>query len=302
MATDPEPARPEEWPDAFRLLFRHIANDERQRRVNNALALLERAELKPEGIFVLREAGQVVGALTCLPLPGATALIWPPQCADGPEQTVQEDGLLQHAATWLRSRGVKLAQTLFPPDAVVGADALQRNGFVHLTHLWYLRHTLALPPHCLATPARLDFAAAGEAPAEFADTLFRSYAQTLDCPEINDVRTMPEILDGHRSQGLHDPRLWWLATRAGQPVGVVLVTVTPDAGEWDVTYVGIIPEMRRRGFGREVMLRVLCEARATDAPGVTLSVDGRNDPARTLYRNLGFEVFDRREVFLAIWR
>ncbi len=258
--------------------------------------------MKPEGIFVLREAGQVVGALTCLPLPGATALVWPPQCDDGPDQAAREDRLLRHAAKWLRSRGVKLAQTLFPPDAIVGADALRRNGFVHLTHLWYLRHTLALAPNCLATPARLDFVGVGEAPTDFADTLFRSYAQTLDCPEINNVRTMPEILEGHRSQGLHDPNRWWLATDAGQPVGVVLVTLTPEAGEWDVTYVGIVPEARRRGFGREVMLRVLCEARAAGAPGVTLSVDGRNEPAQILYRKLGFEVFDRREVFLAIWR
>jgi len=35
---------------------------------------------------------------------------------------------------------------------------------------------------------------------------------------------------------------------------------------------------------------------------VTLSVDGRNLPALQLYRDLGFAPYDRREVYLAIWR
>jgi ribosomal protein S18 acetylase RimI-like enzyme len=116
------------------------------------------------------------------------------------------------------------------------------------------------------------------------------------------VRTVEEILDGHRSQGRHDPRRWWLATDAGQAVGVALVSLTPESGEWDVMYVGVVPAARRRGFGREMMLKVLLEAAADGVPGVTLSVDGRNDPAWHLYRALGFEPFDRREVFLAILR
>jgi ribosomal protein S18 acetylase RimI-like enzyme len=302
MASDPEPARPEEWPDAFRLVFRHVAGNEQQRCVSNALMLLERAELTSEGIFVLRELGRVVGALACLPLPGATALVWPPGCTDGPDQAAHEDRLLGHAAQWLRSRGAKLAQALVPPEAVDGAEALRRNGFVHVTHLWYLRHNLQLPLHGLAAPARLDFVTAADDPAVFAETMVRSYAQTLDCPEINDVRTVSEILAGHRSQGVHDPSRWWLARLAGRPLAVALATLIPDTGEWDVSYIGVVPKARRRGFGREVMLKVLCEARATGAPGVTLSVDGRNVPAQVLYRNLGFEVFDRREVFLAIWR
>ena len=34
---------------------------------------------------------------------------------------------------------------------------------------------------------------------------------------------------------------------------------------------------------------------------VTLSVDMRNHPARALYRGLGFEPYDVREVYLAVW-
>src|ERR1043166_8320735 len=135
MAVDPEPARPEEWPAAFRLLFRYVSDEDRPRRIAEALALLERGELHPDGIFVLREGDGLVGVLTCLPLVGATALVWPPQCVGEAELAAREDRLLQHATRWLHGQGSKLLQTLFPTDGVVGAEALERNGFVHLTHL-----------------------------------------------------------------------------------------------------------------------------------------------------------------------
>ncbi len=302
MATTPQPARPEEWPAAFRLLFRHYEEIDRAGRIDNAIALLERGDLNPDGVLVLRHRSEITGVLTCLPLPGALALVWPPQCTDGVDQTEGEDRLLQHAADWLRGRGSKMAQSLFPPDAIFGTKALERNGFVHLTHLGYLRHTLDLSPHILGTPARLEFATVEAEPACFADTLMRSYEGTLDFPEVNDLRSAEEILDGHRSEGLYDPNHWWLAKADGRPVGVLLTAVTPDSEEWDVAYVGVVPEARRRGFGKELMLKALTEARAADVPGVTLCVDGRNHPAAKLYRELGFSSYDRREVYLAIWR
>ncbi len=302
MTIDPEAARPDEWPAAFRLLFRHVSDDERDTRVANVLRLVERGQLNAQGVFVLRSAEGLVGVMVCQALPGAMALVWPPQCSGGVEQIERENRLLHHAAGWLRSRGVKLAQSLFPPDGIVGADSLERNGFVHITHLAYLRHTLVVPPHCLATPERLEFATVEADPERFATTLIRSYEGTLDCPEINDVRTVEEILEGHRSQGIYDAQRWWLGMDASRPVGVLLSVQTAETGEWDVAYVGIVPEARGRGFGRELMLKVLFEARAADVPAVTLSVDGRNHPAQKLYRYLGFETFDRREVYLAIWR
>jgi len=301
MLGDPEPARPEEWPAAFQLCFRHLPDADREQHVANALTRLKRGEWNAAGTFVLRENNTVVGALTCLPLPGAIALLSPPQCRERPDQRAREDRLLQHACRWLRTQGARMAQALLLPYAIFGTEALERNGFVHLTQLCYLRHDLDVPLPCLSVPARLDYIPASAQPDRFADTLQRTYEGTLDCPEINDIRTMAEVLEGHRSQGTYDPRLWWLVEHRGQAIGVLIAARTPETGEWDVAYVGIVPEARRRGFGREIMLQVLFEARAAEVPGVTLAVDGRNEPARALYRALDFQQIDRREVFLAIW-
>src|SRR5204862_5817249 len=96
-----------------------------------------------------------------------------------------------------------------------------------------------------------------------------------------------------------DPSCWWLATAVAGPVGVVMLSPSDDRG-LELAYVGVVPERRRRGFGRDLTVKALAEANAAGAPELTLSVDGRNEPALSLYRQLGFEEFEVREVFLKI--
>ena len=82
---------------------------------------------------------------------------------------------------------------------------------------------------------------------------------------------------------------------------MIITSPQADSGDWDLSYMGVVPQARRRGLGREMLLHVLVEARAAGAMQLTLSVDGRNVPAREMYRAVGFETHDRREVLLAIW-
>jgi mycothiol synthase len=295
----PEPARIEDWASAFRLIFQHLSPLEREHRCANALSLLQRGELDPQSIFILRGAGGPRGALLCLPVPGRSALVWPPGAVEEGRAAI-EDALLRHAAAWLRQSGVKLAQTLLAPEEISLAAPLLRNGFTAVTRLWYMRHDLNLPLHCLDTPARLDYQTFAD-DARFRETLLRTYEGTHDCPEINGVRDIDEVIEGHRAQGAFDRERWWLVQARGRPVGVLMMTEIPESGDWEVAYMGVTPEARRHGFGREMLLYALCAARAAGAPAVTLSVDARNQPAWNLYRSLGFEAYDQRVVYLAIW-
>jgi ribosomal protein S18 acetylase RimI-like enzyme len=298
------PARPQGLEDAFRLIFQGVPDVERETRVANALHMVHRGELDPAGILVATDGGTAVGALACLPVPGASGLLWPPQAVGGPEQVAVEDALVRRAGAWLRERGAKLGQCLLSADEVPLADPLLRNGFAHVTALWYMQYDLSssLPPLpragllCYVPYSQLS------SPATFHDTLARTYEGTEDCPEITGVRTIEEVIEGHRAQGKHDPGQWWLALAEGRPVGVLLLCEVPEWAAWDVAYVGVVPEARGRGYGRELMHLAVDEARAAGVPRLTLSVDVRNRPAWEMYRGLGFEPHDRREVFLAIWR
>jgi ribosomal protein S18 acetylase RimI-like enzyme len=296
------PARPSELTAAFQLVFQSVEPEERSARVANALRLVQQRELDPAGVWVVRGRGCLRGAMVCLPVPGASGLVWPPQAVVGSDRRRIEDELLCRACAWLRQRGAKLAQSLLSPQEAELAPPLVRNGFAHVTGLWYLRHDLHLPYELLAEKGRLTFRPySGTDPALFHQTLLRTYEQTRDCPEINGVRTVDEVIHGHQAQGSHNPDRWWLALHGERPIGVLLMTAIPEWRGWDVSYLGVLPEVRRRGFGRELTRKALLEAMTASAQQVTLAVDSRNQPAWDMYRAVGFEPYDRREVYLALW-
>jgi mycothiol synthase len=298
----PRPARPEEWARAFELIFQHVPKEARHGLVRNALRLMRQGELNEAGVIVVRDNSTLSGAMVCLPVAGASALLWPPQAADAGLRQEIEDRLLTYAVTWLRQSGAKLGQTLLAQDETHLAAPLERHGFVHITSLLYMRHDLDLPSARPAAAPELTFQTYSDCdPAQFHGTLLRSYEQTQDCPEVNGVRTLHEIVEGHQAQGIHNPARWWLALQAGNPVGVLLTVEVSEWQGWDLSYVGVVSEARRRRIGRALTEKALEEARAAGASQVTLAVDTRNSPAWKLYQGLGFESFDRREVYLAIW-
>jgi ribosomal protein S18 acetylase RimI-like enzyme len=293
-----EPARPQDQAAAFELVFQHLDEAERELRVSNALTLLGAGDLEPEGIFVIRQGVKLAGALVCVPLRGASGLLWPPFVRSGAERALQEDQLVRSALSWLRGRGAKLAQAVLGSAEVRLAAPLERSGFRHITRLDYLRHRLE-SVEWPKTPASFSCQTYPHSdPQLFQQTLLRTYEGTQDCPELNGVRTMDEILDGHRAQGVFDPNRWRLAWDGAAPVGVLLATEVVEWQGWDISYVGVVPEARRRGIGRWLTQLVLGDAKAAGASQVTLAVDARNRPAWNLYVHLGFELWDQREAYL----
>ncbi|MFO0849792.1 MAG: GNAT family N-acetyltransferase [Gemmataceae bacterium] len=65
-----------------------------------------------------------------------------------------------------------------------------------------------------------------------------------------------------------------------------------------MTYVGLTPSARGRGFGTLAVRAALRRAMAAGNDWLTLSVDVRNAPAVRMYRRLGFREFDVQHVFL----
>lgn len=294
-----EPARVEERAAALRLILQHLPTNEREARLAAALQLAERGELDPTGILVIRHQEKVAGAILCQSIAGAGGLLWPPQLMPSSWQSEGEDQLIRHAAHWLQQRGARLGQALLASSEAHLGQALERNGFVHITRLSYLRHALR---HLPSEDHQLTFQPYDRCERQlFHQTLMRTYEDTLDCPEVNGVRTLDEVLAGHRAQGVFDPGRWWLVREREQTAGVLLLMDMPEWSAWEVAYIGVVPEARRRSVGRAMLLHALIEARAAGAPWVTLSVDDRNFPAMQLYRSLGFEVYDQREVYLAVW-
>jgi mycothiol synthase len=296
------PADPSDWEAVAQLLHRHLPADHGAARTANAVRLFQNGEVERDGILIARLQDRLCAALVCVPLPGAGALVWPLQALPGPGKIAAEDRLLEYGLDWLRGRQVKIAQALLAPEELSLARPLERHGFRHVTTLLYLRRPLADSDATGSDADPLNYQSYEDDPALFEETLTRSYEGTLDCPELNGVRDVAEIIAGHKAQGNWHPERWWLARQAGRPAGVLLLAEVLEWHSWDISYLGVVPEARRLGVGSRLTARAIQEARSAEFAYVTLAVDARNEPARRLYAGLGFEPFDRREVYLYFFR
>jgi ribosomal protein S18 acetylase RimI-like enzyme len=317
-------ARPDEMEEALRLVFNHLPDDDRSKRVANALLLISQGELDPRGITVLRARqrdqtlrrlgacdprGELLGAMAAILLPGATGLVWPPKAVTSRSQRAIEDQLIAHARSWLEGQGARMAQAITPPAETPLIAPLLRNGFTHMTTLWYLRLALEQDEGMRAAPQSLTeldrnvafLKYSPELHGLFQETMERTYQGTLDCPELNGVRNLGEIMQGHREQAHSDPGLWWLMTLHQRAAGVLMLTPVPEWDALDISYLGVVPECRGRGLGRTLTAQAIGEARKARATQVTLAVDSRNAPAWKTYVALGFEAQEPRDVYLAVW-
>jgi mycothiol synthase len=290
-----EPLRPDAWTAALERAMVRVPQAERAARVQHYLALLKNGVLDPRGVLVARHGADIRGVQVCVPLAGAACLFWLPAADDDCVNALVQAGL-----AWSASIGCKLAQAVAAPEDLPFAEPLIRHGFQWTTRMHQFAHHLSELPDELPMRLRCE-TYRPSFHADFAATLERTYEGTLDCPELNGKRTIDEILAGHRGQGKFHADFWWLVYDGSTPVGIVMLAEMPDGATWELAYLGIVPEHRRRGIARAMTLRALHALRARVAKCLLLAVDPRNAPALRLYQALGLVEIECNEVLLYFW-
>jgi ribosomal protein S18 acetylase RimI-like enzyme len=88
----------------------------------------------------------------------------------------------------------------------------------------------------------------------------------------------------------------WVARIDGRPVGWVVGRVFSDGRGW-IQQLAVARSARRHGLGRALLLHALAELRSEGATSFALGVQGENDTAIGLYRDIGFEVTREWRVY-----
>ena len=81
-----------------------------------------------------------------------------------------------------------------------------------------------------------------------------------------------------------------------KPVGVLLLTPLRSPDNMELTYMGLIPEVRGLGLSKVLLHEALRCARECQNRCLTLAVDCRNHPAYHIYSRFGFSVLLRSSV------
>jgi [ribosomal protein S18]-alanine N-acetyltransferase len=81
-------------------------------------------------------------------------------------------------------------------------------------------------------------------------------------------------------------RFYVAATRRGELVGYGGIMLLPD--EAHVTNIAVHPDEQRRGVGRQLLARLIREARRQGLSSLSLEVRASNTAAQAMYRSFGF--------------
>jgi mycothiol synthase len=286
--------------EALRLVFCRMAEPDRQQQIDTFLAAAATNPDALAGLLGAYRAEKLGGALLIQTQPGKTASLWPPQLADG-ELPSTACSLLESADTRFRQKGVRLVQSLLETDAQPEADLLRKGGFRHAADLLYLACLKDQFP--TAQPATsLQFELYADAHHDrFARLVDATYVDTLDCPDLNGVRDIEDVLTDYRITGVFDPARWLIVRQAGADVGCLILTEHASYDTWELIYMGIVPSARGQGLGAKIARRAQWLAGRAGRSRLVLAVDAKNDPAIRMYAAVGFQAWDRRSVFLKIF-
>jgi ribosomal protein S18 acetylase RimI-like enzyme len=184
----------------------------------------------------------------------------------------------------LRRRGI--------PKLIFFCDHISSTGIAALEALGaqygYAEYRMDLEaPRMPATfDARLRVERAGAADI---DAVAQIIAQAFDMP-ANEMRR------GIAKNIASDTRHYYLARLDGTPIGALnLILGEDDAGIFGF---GVVPEQRGRGYGRQILARVIQYALAAGPRQVFLEVAPENDRALGLYQSVGFRETKRYDYYI----
>lgn len=278
----------EAWPEAERAAYQQTLE-----------SLLGAGQSACVVLLSAREHDRLIAAQLAQVLPGKAAVVWPPRfVGSGDAQAAISGPLFDRLAAELVQAGAHIAQSLLPNSDKHAAGLFSSGGFYHAADLLYLAANLnELRDAQRSSMLEVDAFKAGDEP-RLAALIDRTYVGTLDCPGLDGLRQTADVIEGYQAVGEFHPELWLIARHRAQDVGCLLMNLHPDVRHAEIVYIALIPEVRGRGWGSELVKKSIELARRASAERIVLAVDAANKPAIAMYQALGFFEFDRRAVWI----
>lgn len=282
---------------ALSLVLSEIAPEQRQ---EIAKQVIESNSEAVEGLYVARRDGAVCGASWGQRQPGNTGILWLPQW-DGFADWAASQRLIQAVVDEFEASQIAMLQALLPSRNSDQAPLLEANGFRHLADLLYMTSESASFPVSPPTMSAIQLEPYDPTARKRLERLVeRTYVETLDCAALNGARRTADVIDGYAATGVSATRRWHLLRSGGEDAGVLLLAEHQAPRYWELVYLGLVPEQRGRGLGGQAARGAQWMARGEGIERIVLAVDAVNIPAVRMYRQCGFETWDRRSAFVRV--
>ncbi|MDB5173540.1 MAG: acetyltransferase [Phycisphaerales bacterium] len=287
------PARPEELHGALRLILASASHGADDAQVHEFLAFAGQRNIDVNAMWVAEQNGRMPWALLPILSAGRTMLLFVPPHRPTGSAAAAPGLLIDAACEWFTGRDVQLAQVLLDPADESGQRLFETHGFARMAELIYLHGPVRRAAQSPVLPTSLSLVTySADTHAQFAGAIAESYHESLDCPGLNGVRSIDDIVAGHKASGEFDPS-WWLLLRERDamgldvPLGVLLLSRLPRSDTAELVYLGLTPAARGRGLGDTLMRQAFALIAQSPLQRLSLAVDSGNAPALKLYYRYG---------------
>ena len=298
---------------ALQLVFRNLVEPARSLQIAAAFDEIGHSP-KPNCILLLARRGvELVGAIWAQVRAGRVAALWPPGLREFEDQTTAI-ALVTTAVLDATAARAKLVHSLLDKDQFSEAVWLTGGGFENVAELLYLvcprARFASRQPH-----AELAFEPTGERGCTIEDhkrirlaaIVERTYEKSLDCPVLQGVRSINDVISGYEATGEFDSSRWFLVRRPHRQadIGCLILTAHPRERRSEIVYMGVVSEERGKGVGLQIArhaqwLAGQVTSAEKSSKELILAVDAMNLPAVRLYEKAGFECRARRSLFLRV--
>lgn len=287
IAAECRAARPDEIRQALALILGTNGKPAEDEQVSSFLQFASQRGIDLGNLWVLAQSGRPAWAILPVVSPGKTMLLLTPTVRPG---GLDVGRLIDAVCERFTGSGVHLAQALLDPADDAARAVYTSHGFCEIAELLYLSAFVAGAPAPVPLPKGFSLQTyAPELHTLFARAILASYNESMDCPALNGVRDVEDIMAGHKASGEFDPRFWFLLSETDTARAVLLLTRVPRSDTAELVYLGLTPESRGRGIGDLMVRYAYWAVRQMGLSSLTLAVDARNVPALKLYYRHGMQ-------------
>jgi GNAT superfamily N-acetyltransferase len=297
------PVDSNELREVVELLFSELSPNEVAAKCSALVARFESKTIDPETIFTMRNHNELLGALFATMSPDGSLILFP--AAASPRAASQEAILRKlYSAfdSWFFASRTKGAVMVVEQSQPVDPIFLYSVGFEYISKLVYMsiiRSMYQLDEN--VTQLKFVPMKPNEL-KQMIDIVDLTYQNTLDFPKMLGISTAEDIVMNYTNVSVFRSELWFFiynnTTHGDKPIGSLILTTFPEAGEMELTYMGLIEEARGYGYGAEIIRYAESIAEREQSAILLASADQQNQPAIRSYMNAGLDVYDRKSLFL----
>jgi GNAT superfamily N-acetyltransferase len=286
-----------ELEETLRFAFGHLPENELAIRTHSILEQYHSGTLSLEGIFQAKIHGQRIGVLFSQLRIDQTVLLWVPVMRGGFSISLFFEPLQQFC---YKNEVIAILALVDLGQQFDEAALVSVGKFELLSDLIYLVFSVTKSEKDTDILSELQFLPMSHFPDDMFDQMVElvhaTYRNTRDFPQLMQIAPVRQVLYTYQSGQIFLPELWFFIRKENRNIGVLLMTDQPEE-QIELTYMGLIEEVRGFGFSKEIVRYAKRIAQLRKRLFLLTSVDEQNEAALKTYLSQGFAAWDRKRVY-----